>query len=110
MQIDYQIFKTLFSQAVFVHESLETWFAQHQGIDLDPVVDSRIIAKPAIFFALQGASVDGHDFLAESIESGALVLVLDQSKRSLFDQLDELLKKKVLYMSRFWLIGFMYVI
>ncbi len=96
MRIDYQIFKTLFAEAVFVQESLDIWFAEHQGIDLDPVVDSRSIAKASLFFALQGASIDGHNFLVEAIDRGALVLVLDHNKRLFFDQLDEAIKKKVL--------------
>ena len=42
--------------------------------------DSRRIAKGVLFWALTGDRFDGHDFVAQAIEAGAVAAVVAQSK------------------------------
>jgi UDP-N-acetylmuramoyl-tripeptide--D-alanyl-D-alanine ligase len=41
-------------------------------------VDSRLVLPGFVFFAIQGAKVDGHDFLEEARKKGALCAVVSQ--------------------------------
>ena len=40
--------------------------------------DSRVVTPGALFFAVPGAHVDGHDFVAQAIEGGAMAAVVEQ--------------------------------
>lgn len=42
-------------------------------------IDSRLVEKGSLFFALEGAKVDGHSFLKEVKEKGALAAVIRQN-------------------------------
>ncbi len=42
------------------------------------VADSRLVRQGALFFALRGTRVDGHDFLQEVAERGAVGAVVDE--------------------------------
>lgn len=42
-------------------------------------VDTRLVAQSNLFFALPGAKVDGHEFLAEAAQKGALAAVVKTS-------------------------------
>lgn len=46
-------------------------------------VDSRDVSPGAVFVALPGEHVDGHEFLGRALESGARVLVVTRSPESL---------------------------
>jgi len=77
------------------------------GIPVGEVValayDSRRVAPGALFFAVPGVHVDGHDFAAAAVESGAMAvvvehelpglgvpqLVVDRTRRALADAADE---------------------
>jgi UDP-N-acetylmuramyl-tripeptide synthetase len=54
-----------------------------RGNDDDPVIrsityDSQSVSAGALFFALRGAVVDGHDYLQQAIELGAAAVVVDR--------------------------------
>lgn len=42
------------------------------------VVDSRIATKGSLFAAVQGENVDGHDFIDEAIENGAILVFVQE--------------------------------
>jgi len=53
------------------------------GSDPDPIVrgiaiDSREVSPGDVFFALRGAAVDGHDYLAEALALGASALCVEE--------------------------------
>jgi UDP-N-acetylmuramyl-tripeptide synthetase len=57
--------------------------ALQTGSDPDPIVrgiaiDSREVSPGDVFFALRGANVDGHDFLADALALGASALVVEE--------------------------------
>src|SRR5258707_11734641 len=41
-------------------------------------VDSRTLAKGDLFFAIRGERLDGHDYLAQAFEKGAIAAVVDR--------------------------------
>ena len=45
----------------------------------DLAYDARAVTPGAAFFAVRGASADGHDFAAEAVENGASVLVVERA-------------------------------
>ena len=48
-------------------------------------IDSRAVNEGGLFFALQGASQDGHGFVASAFDSGAQGAVVESSKLEKFD-------------------------
>src|SRR5688572_33405335 len=46
--------------------------------------DSRRIASGVLFWALRGDQFDGHDFVAQAIEAGAVAAVVAESKVASF--------------------------
>ncbi len=44
----------------------------------DATVDSRMVIPGALFVALPGEQVDGHDFVAEAFERGAIVAIVER--------------------------------
>ncbi len=57
--------------------------ARQAGSDPDPIVrgiavDSREVSPGDVFFALRGATVDGHDYLAQALALGASALCVEE--------------------------------
>ena len=48
-------------------------------------IDSRTVKTDSLFFALQGASCDGHGFVADCFKNGAACAVVEESKLEVFD-------------------------
>ena len=48
-------------------------------------IDSREVREGALFFALAGASVDGHSFVEAAFEGGAIAAMVDAAKLEQFD-------------------------
>lgn len=59
-------------------------------------VDSRTMQQGDIFVALEGAHVDGHDFIKQAFEKGAAGIFLSIKKKSLLDTIKLSLKQKKL--------------
>ncbi len=51
-------------------------------------VDSRKIVPGSLFFALKGERVDGHDFLEEARDKGAICAVVDRDYKGVVEGLD----------------------
>src|SRR5215467_7005958 len=54
------------------------------GVNLNAVatgysIDSRTIRPGELFFAVKGEKLDGHDFVLQAIEKGAIAAVVSQS-------------------------------
>jgi UDP-N-acetylmuramoyl-tripeptide--D-alanyl-D-alanine ligase len=45
-------------------------------------IDSRTIQPGELFFAVQGEKMDGHDFVAQAIEKGAVAAVVSRNKQA----------------------------
>ncbi|HXF14504.1 MAG TPA: UDP-N-acetylmuramoyl-tripeptide--D-alanyl-D-alanine ligase [Terriglobales bacterium] len=61
------------------------------NFDRDPVatgysIDSRTIKPGEVFFAVRGERMDGHDFLGQAFENGAIAAVVSKEKLSLLDE------------------------
>src|SRR5262249_53322244 len=63
-----------------------------QGAGLDPLarlagvsIDSRTVRAGDLFVAIHGPSHDGHDYVASSLEQGALAAVVAQAQLSRFE-------------------------
>lgn len=52
-------------------------------------IDTRTLQKGDIFIALQGASVDGHEFLSNALAKGAAGIVIAKSKQNRVAELDK---------------------
>ena len=53
--------------------------ARAKDIEISAVVtDNRIVTPGALFIAVHGATVDGHSFIPQAIESGAVAIVCDK--------------------------------
>lgn len=51
----------------------------------DVQIDSRKIQKGAVFVAIKGVQVDGHEFIATAIQNGAIAIVCEQLPHSLHE-------------------------
>ena len=40
--------------------------------------DSRKVKKDSLFIAIRGTAVDGHDFIAQAIEAGAISIICEE--------------------------------
>jgi len=56
-------------------------------------IDSRTIAAGSIFVALKGARHDGHDFLHQAIEHGAIGILIDQKEKERLAALTKQIEK-----------------
>ncbi|HEV2601928.1 MAG TPA: UDP-N-acetylmuramoyl-tripeptide--D-alanyl-D-alanine ligase [Candidatus Babeliales bacterium] len=66
---------------------------------LDPQfsIDTRTLKQGDIFFALPGAQVDGHDFVADAIKKGAGGICIAHDKKDILKTVDaDVLKKKLI--------------
>lgn len=52
-------------------------------------VDTRMMQKGDIFFALEGSVHDGHDFVVKALENGAAGIVIAQSKQDILKKIDK---------------------
>jgi UDP-N-acetylmuramoyl-tripeptide--D-alanyl-D-alanine ligase len=62
-------------------------FAPDKGFS-SAAIDSRAVKEGAIFFALEGSSCDGHEFVRSAFNSGANCAVVASSKLEKFDLLN----------------------
>src|SRR3972149_4021834 len=73
MYFNREFIKSVVSEVVF------------QGVEFPTEVffniDSRTLQKGALFVALKGVRVDGHDFVMHAIERGASGLIINQSQQ-----------------------------
>src|SRR6266568_7266775 len=56
-----------------------------QALALGYSIDSRTIRPGELFFAVKGEKMDGHDFVWQAIEKGAVGAVVEGEKLSTFD-------------------------
>ena len=65
-------------------KSLEKYQIQNEpfpeGVSFS--VDTRFLKKGDVFVALSGQRVDGHDFIQEALDKGAIGFVLQENKKS----------------------------
>jgi UDP-N-acetylmuramoyl-tripeptide--D-alanyl-D-alanine ligase len=61
-------------------------------------VDSRLVKPGDIFVALPGAHVDGHEFCAQVLKSGAAGILIDQAHYELVEKLSDQLRNKLVIM------------
>ncbi len=83
----------------FIRDSLSDVTILNANFPQDPQfsIDSRTVKSGEIFVALQGARVDGHDFIEQVLKNGASGLVIASSKKSLLDKIEaSLLKDKLI--------------
>jgi UDP-N-acetylmuramoyl-tripeptide--D-alanyl-D-alanine ligase len=69
--------------AEFVSADLASAFDHHlvaQGYS----IDSRTVLPGELFFAVRGERLDGHDFVAQALERGAIAAVIRNDQRSRF--------------------------
>lgn len=53
-------------------------------LEIESVVcDTRQVGLGALFVAVRGETVDGHDYLEDAVRKGALVLVVENPKKFL---------------------------
>lgn len=53
-------------------------------------IDSRTIKRGEIFVALKGSHVDGHDFIGQSINSGAIGLIINNDCKEYLQKIDKI--------------------
>ncbi|PTY38980.1 UDP-N-acetylmuramoyl-L-alanyl-D-glutamate--2,6-diaminopimelate ligase [Saccharospirillum sp. MSK14-1] len=62
---------------------LSTWLPEHSELTgikaLDLTLDSREVRRGSVFVALAGASFDGHDYIDEAIQAGAVAVLAERS-------------------------------
>lgn len=80
MRFDHQFFKAVIPDVSFFGGPI-TDIANF-------TVDSRTTGKGEAFFALKGNRVDGHDFIQQAIDQGAIGLVIDKDRQKLIDTID----------------------
>ena len=77
MQKDHSLSTLL--QGVVVNQLIGEQTAQVQAISFD----SRTISKAALFVALRGTKVNGHDYIQEAVAAGSVVVVCEHTPSSL---------------------------
>ena len=50
-------------------------------------INSRTIKKNEIFLAFKGQNFDGHDFIENALDKGALGLIIDRNKEKLLEKI-----------------------
>lgn len=63
--------------------------------DVSVKIDSRFCEKGDIFVALTGSKVNGHDFIQEAIDKGAIGLVINVDQKTRLDKIDAQLLKNI---------------
>jgi UDP-N-acetylmuramoyl-tripeptide--D-alanyl-D-alanine ligase len=87
MRFDEHFLKDVLPEVVFA----STAFPAEPAVS----VDTRVMQKGDIFFALEGTVHDGHDFIAQAIENGAAGIVIAQRKRDVLKKIDAGVFKKI---------------
>lgn len=88
MRFDQHFLKGVLHDAVILHATYPQ--------DVSFAVDSRSVKPGDIFVALDGAKVDGHEYLQNALQQGASGLLLAEAKKDLLATLDQsLLQKKL---------------
>jgi len=78
-------------QAISIQELISATGATPVGVDcldsqFDRVsIDSRTLEAGDLFWAIQGQHLDGHDFVNEALQRGAIACVVDESRVEEFD-------------------------
>lgn len=91
--------RTVLPSAQLYNPDLEAWFAQHAATDIVPVVDSREVKGGTLFVAIPGQKVDGHDFVDQAIQAGAIAILIEKSKRSYAQNISDEVQKNVLFIA-----------
>lgn len=65
------------------------WDFYKSNNEVSVAFDSRLVATDSIFFALKGQTLDGHDFLSQSIDAGACALVVSDNIKSCLDKINK---------------------
>jgi UDP-N-acetylmuramoyl-L-alanyl-D-glutamate--2,6-diaminopimelate ligase len=71
----------------------------------DIVIDSRLVKKNSVFFALNGHSQNGENFIADAIKNGAVVVVSSSpnpSQNAIFIQSDDVFSLLVAFLKIFY--------
>lgn len=61
---------------------------ENDQIITDAAIDSRVVIPGALFVALPGDKVDGHDFIDQAFDRGAVVALVERDVRSEFSVID----------------------
>ena len=64
------------SGAELAHQAAWTFYAS--GKEVSAFFDSRVVEQDGLFFALNGQTVDGHDFVAQSLKNGVAAIVVNR--------------------------------
>ena len=73
--------------------AFDRWCETAKNVEVS--IDTRTVEKGQLFIAFKGQQVDGHLFLKEAIEKGALTLVIDAVHESSFTNLPKTLTQEV---------------
>ena len=57
------------------------WTCQSLGSKVGASIDSRNVVAGDVFFAIEGASTDGHRFIEQALDRGAVALVVQEGKQ-----------------------------
>jgi UDP-N-acetylmuramoyl-tripeptide--D-alanyl-D-alanine ligase len=88
MRFDKQFLVNALPDAVLKYENFPRY--------LQVVTDSRLLEKADFFVALKGRFVDGHDFILEALNKGAIGLMIESRSSAILDQISvDLLKDKL---------------
>ncbi len=69
----------------FIHHFSPDHFSGNTAAEIRGITsDSREVRDGYVFFAIRGTRVDGHDFIDRAIEQGAVCIVCDTSKFTLY--------------------------
>jgi UDP-N-acetylmuramoyl-tripeptide--D-alanyl-D-alanine ligase len=58
-------------------EGLTGWHLPDLEMPVSPVIDSRHAESGSVFFAFEGENVDGHDYVGDAFDRGALAAVVE---------------------------------
>lgn len=89
MRFDKQFLMKALPNAILKYENFPRY--------LQVATDSRRVEKEEFFVALKGKQVDGHDFILEALNNGAVGLMIETARSAVLDLIDEqLLKDKLI--------------
>ncbi|MDF1514520.1 MAG: UDP-N-acetylmuramoyl-tripeptide--D-alanyl-D-alanine ligase [Anaerolineae bacterium] len=59
-------------------QGMANWHPEGMAAPVHPVIDSREADEGAVFFAFRGERVDGHDYVQDALNRGAVAAVVDR--------------------------------